>query len=258
MYKETLDRIIAMVKISEALDQNGYVEEAGIMMYNAFELAEDAAWRMAENLNNMTKTASIEDRTAKLAELENMTKTATFLSNVLERAGNWLTGKGGNILKQKGVKGLQKGMGEASQKVGEFLGRASEDAAREGGLLPKIWRKAKPREMSELGSELSPGKPGGLTDLGKLGLGAAGVGALGAGALALRGRGREPQQPGQVPPNGSGIPSATPPSSVPSTPSAGGGGQIDGGTSSAQIASIEQRMNNLEQVVNAIRAKVGV
>jgi len=249
MYKENLDRIIAMVKISEALDQNGYVEEAGIMMYNAFELAEDAAWRMAENLNNMTKTASIEDRTAKLAELENMTKTAGLLGGYLKRPFEWLGEQGAKLL-GKGAKAIGKIGGRKGAEIAKNQGAKAAAEYNEKALLPRLtrWLKGQ-KKLVENDTEHA-----GATAAGA----ALGAGALGAGALALRGRGREPQQPGQVPPNGSGIPSATPPSSVPSTPSAGGGGQIDGGTSSAQIASIEQRMNNLEQVVNAIRAKVGV
>lgn len=140
MYKKSINKITAMVKMSEALDQTGYVDESAIMLYNAFELAEDTAWRMAGELNSMVKTASKSDQNIKLAELENMTKIALSLG-WLESLLNKGAGAAGNLAANKALSGATTGikglLNRGLTKTQNVLGGAAENAAQGG----KLWNR---------------------------------------------------------------------------------------------------------------------
>lgn len=297
MYSESLNKIIAMVKMSEALDQTGYVDESVVMLYNAFDLSEQTVLKMAAELDGMVKSASVGDRKAKLEELENMAKTANALGNALRSGLGW----GAKGLKWLGDKiGLGGKPGAAVSRAGEFLDRAGKDSNK-AGLINKFWnqgqkaiqkqinpdRLALEKRISELSSngrgmanaseiaklkakilkipEYIPGQEaikGGLTDLGKLGVGTAALGTAGAAAMALGGRGQKPGQPQGGIPQAGALDLSRQGGGMAGGMQGGGmqGGGMQGGMSggSSQIMAIESRIQNLEQVVNQIRSKVGV
>lgn len=299
MYKKSLKKIIKLVEASQELDQLGYTEKSIEALYNAFEIAEDASYKIANKINNMEKTASKNIKASRVQELENMVKISAGI-------GSWLgglLGKGSKWLTEKAAPAIGKLFGrEALPGVGATTEEAAEALAKQPGLAKWIGGLGKTMEGAgrDITRELAPGernlsrfirtqadknkalaklknmknqagsldeisnidaqikkveaiKPG-LTDLGKLTAGTAGIGT----AAAL-GFGRDKEQPidtttpygvgGGVPTGGvGGMPIGIPGGGVPTS--------IPGGVS--VTPEISQRLSNLEQIVQAIRMKVGV
>lgn len=254
MYKKSLNKIITMVKISEALDQNGYVNESVQMLYNAFELAENTTLKMATEINNMTRTASKNKQRSKIEEMENMRLiTAGFGQTLIDlgKRGLGLTGeKMGNWLSKL----TQKTGDKVSKNVRNILNESGEEAATiytKTGLLPKINNLfGESKNWVTKNPELAGG----------LGLGAVGLGTAG-GIASLRNNPQLKQEVGAG--TAGGIAS---PRNNPQLEQEVGAGTANSSVAMPQtsglnlqpISVIENRINNLEQVVNAIRAKVGV
>ena len=306
MKKEALNQIQHLINISELMDQKGFRKESAKAMYDAFKIAESETYRIASEINNMTKTASRNVGQSKMDELEkSFIATAAIGSSWLPRAGrwivDWLKGRAPG-LKNLGTKIKGKIAEEASDeakeqsakslrgRLGTSVERAADDLAdmrfwrNKGKIQNKINtidkqiadttdNSLKIKLMNEknlLTKELDKmeGLPEGLTDLGKLTAGTAAVGAAGIGGAAALGRRKRPV--GEEQPLGA-IDSSAPgsPGYGSSAPSVGSSGMKGFGpatspsganvmTAPPNIMDIEQRINNLERVVEAIRAKVGV
>ncbi len=302
MYKKSLKKIIKLIEASQELDQLGYTDKSIEALYNAFEIAEDTSYKLANKINNMEKTASKNIKTSRVKELENMVKISQGLGGWLGKAGTWLAERaaptvskwfGGKALpgagataeeaaealakqpwlarKIRGLGDVFKGAeGDVTRKLGEgekTLSRFIRTPADKERALAEIEaqkriRNLSPERIAELDAQkakIEALKPG-LTDLGKLTAGTAGIGA--AGALAF-GREKEPifettpyGKGGGIPTGGgvggmpTGIPGGGVTTGIPTGVSTGVGVGI--------TPEINQRLSNLEQIVQAIRMKVGV
>ena len=270
-------------------------------IYDAFVIAEAESYRIASEINNMTKTASRSVGESKIKELENsFVVTSSIGSNIIT---NWLKTKGAGWLKGLGTK-VKGGLGgdasteaaEAAAKSlrgrgGSFLERAGDDLSklkfwRNKSKIQDAIKKAEQKLMDFntagdikkaerwqryidfLKGELSKGS---LTDLGKLTAGTAAVGTAGiGGASVLMGRRKKPVEEWAIGKRPLGaIDNTGAPSLSPYTPSVGGAGMKGFGPVTPpsgnnvmmplpNIMDIEQRISNLERVVEVIRAKVGV
>lgn len=307
MKKEALNQIQHLINISELMDQKGFQKESMKSIYDAFVIAEAESYRIASEINNMTKTASKNTEGSNIKELENSfivtSGIGDWLKNLGKRGVDWLRrGRGAEGLKDLGTRvegeiGDDVGEGAVKslrQRGGEFLGRARDDLAE-----MRFWRnKAKindqiekiNREILGLEGSIDPesiarknllqdrknlllkeiDKSEGLTDLGKLTAGTAAVGAAGiGGASALMGGKKRQVEEGSlgekpltsISPGTSGLGSSAPYGGSagmkgfgPATAPSGGNTMM----SPSNIMDIQQRIDNLERVVEAIRAKVGV
>jgi len=319
MYKKSLKKIIKLVEASQELDQLGYTDKSIEALYNAFEIAEDTSYKLANKINNMEKTASKNIKTSRVQELENMVKISQGLGRIIDWIGGkaipgvskWLTEKAApTVSKWFGGKAIPEGLSkealETAKKaepwlarkfrgLGETFGGAGKDitrklgegektlsrfirtpadkeralkaiqaekAALNSGGAERLGDPAYLKRLSELDAQkakIEALKPG-LTDLGKLTAGTAGIGA--AGALAF-GREKEPifettpyGKGGGIPTGGgvggmpTGIPGGGVTTGIPTGVSTGVGVGI--------TPEINQRLSNLEQIVQAIRMKVGI
>ena len=145
MKKEALNQIQHLINISELMDQKGFQKESMKAIYDAFVIAESESYRIASEINNMTKTASRSVGNSKIKELENsFIVTSGIGSNIIT---NWLKTKGAGWLKGLGTK-VKGGLGgdasteaaEAAAKSlrgrgGSFLERAGDDLSK-----LKFWR----------------------------------------------------------------------------------------------------------------------
>ncbi len=301
MKKETLNQIQHLINISELMDQKGFQKESMKSIYDAFVIAEAESYRIASEINNMTKTASRSVGESKIKELEN---SFVVTSGIGSSIANWLKTKGANWLKNLGTRVKGTGGKEIGEEVaekaskslrgrgGSFLEGAGDDLAE-----MSFWRnkdkinkqikslEAQLSEVEDVGNydlagiirdrisrlKRQQGMPGGLTDLGKLTAGTAAVGTAGiGGASVLMGRRKKPVEEWAIGERPLGaIDNTGAPSLSPYTPSVGGAGMKGFGPvtppsgnnvmmSLPNIMDIEQRVSNLERVVEAIRAKVGV
>jgi len=301
MKKEALNQIQHLINISELMDQKGFRKESEKAMYDAFKIAESETYRIASEINNMTKTASRNVGQSKMDELEeSLIATAAIGSSWLSRAGrgivDWLKGRGiPKSLKDLGDKvrgkAVEKGDRSALQGLRKWTGNKIKGVGEDINAGGRFWR-GRPKsviqkELDEtkallasagddslyrdriaaLEKELAEGGRK-LSDLGKLTAGTAALGAAGIGGAAALGRKERPI--GEERPLGAidRGPSGTS-GYGPSAPSLGPSGMKGFGpatspsgasvmTAPPNIMDIEQRINNLERVVEAIRAKVGV
>jgi len=300
MKKEALNQIQHLINISELMDQKGFQKESMKSIYDAFVIAEAESYRIASEINNMTKTASRSVGESKIKELEN---SFVVTSSIGSSIANWLKTKGAGWLKGLGTK-VKGGLGEDASteaaeaaakslrgRGGSFLERAGDDLSklkfwRNKSKIQDAIKKAEQRLMDFnaagdikkaermqrhidfLKGELSKGS---LTDLGKLTAGTAAIGAAGiGGASALRGGEKRPVEEWAIGKRPLGaIDNTGAPSLSPYTPSVGGAGMKGFGPVTPpsgnnvmmplpNIMDIEQRISNLERVVEVIRAKVGV
>jgi hypothetical protein len=240
MNKEFSQKLQDMVKISEILDRHGDSVGSAAVLLSAFGMVEKETYRLADELDSMTKTASTEARVVKQEEMRKMAGIGQWLAKLVGKSGiglgKWLgkapselaltrglTGIGeegaGKVLRS----GLNKLKGKTPQLENAFRelaltqnpAKAAQLAAQFPGISPEILQTIGNTKMTQqqllnyLGSKgLTPESLGftkaGLSNIAK-GIGTAGLGLAGAGALSSMGN---PNTPPYQPTTG--IPSLTP------------------------------------------------
>lgn len=294
MKKEALNKIQHLINISELMDRKGFEKQSVNAMLEAFKIAEAETYRIASEINNMTKTASLNVGKSKMNELENSFIVTSGIFDYLKGLGGqaikWLKGRAPSLkglgtkikgeiaedasdeIKDKAAKSLRGRIGTSIERAGDDLaemrfltGRPRSQILKEIEDQKQLLNQAKSEiekqsiqdKIQDLMIEMQ--NPRKLSDLGKLTAGTAAVGAAGIGGAAALSRRKKPESEplgsiSELPRYEYSRPSRIQ-SYRPSTTTAYDNNPV---ISPANIMDIEQRVNNLERVVNAIRAKVGV